>query len=229
MISGTPRRLLSDAIRRRAVGRGGGVGGRLRARAGLRPSSSRRQPLLLPHSTASLATSTRTAPAMESTSGASVCYSVKRHAQREQLVASERLHPVGGRKGAMAAAIFQLAAEDTTDADKKAAAPLLPEWWSDEGLLRVSAQAVEQNYGVASGALALGGASAAASSPAAATRASRRGRRRGARRRSQGPPRRTSRRPSTRRRSRARAARAPSCRRCTGASRFATLPSWTSR
>ena len=59
---------------------------------------------------------------MESTSGAPVCYSVKRHAQLEQLVASERLHPVGGRKGAMAAAIFQLAAEDTTDAEKRAAA-----------------------------------------------------------------------------------------------------------
>ena len=57
---------------------------------------------------------------MESTSGASVqlASSVKRHAQLEQLVASERLHPVGGRAGAMAAAIFQLAAEDTTDADQ---------------------------------------------------------------------------------------------------------------
>ena len=90
---------------------------------------------------------------MESTSGAPVCYSAKRHAQLEQLVASERLHPVGGRKGAMAAAIFQLAAEDVTASDKKAAAALLPEWWSDEGLLRVSALAVEQNYGAASGAL----------------------------------------------------------------------------
>ena len=53
----------------------------------------------------------------------------------------------------MAAAIFQLAAEDVTASDKKAAAALLPEWWSDEGLLRVSAQAVEQDYGGASGAL----------------------------------------------------------------------------
>ena len=90
---------------------------------------------------------------MESTPGAPVCYSVKRHAQLEQLVASERLHPVGGRKGAMAAAIFQLAAEDVTTSDKAAARPLLPEWWSDEGLLRVSALAVEQDYGGASGAL----------------------------------------------------------------------------
>ena len=90
---------------------------------------------------------------MESTSGAPVCYSAKRHAQLEQLVASERLHPVGGRKGAMAAAIFQLAAEDVTTSDKAAARPLLPEWWSDEGLLRVSALAVEQDYGGASGAL----------------------------------------------------------------------------
>ena len=82
-----------------------------------------------------------------------VCYSVKRHQVLERLVASERLHPVGPRKGAMAAAIFQLAAEDISDADKRAAAVLLPEWWSDEGLLRVSALAVEQNYGAASGAL----------------------------------------------------------------------------
>ena len=89
-----------------------------------------------------------------------VCYSVKRHQVLERLVASERLHPVGPRKGAMAAAIFQLAAEDISDADKRAAAVLLPEWWSDEGLLRVSAQAVEQNYGVASGA---SGAAAGAS------------------------------------------------------------------
>ena len=91
-----------------------------------------------------------------------VCYSIKRHQELERLVRVERLHPVGPRKGAMAAAIFQLAAEDTSDADKRAAAALLPEWWSDEGLLRVSAQAVEQNYGVAgAGAGAGAGASGA--------------------------------------------------------------------
>ena len=52
----------------------------------------------------------------------------------------------GARWGAITAAIFEMVGDAASDE------AVLPEWWSDAGLLRVSAEAVAQDYGAAAGA-----------------------------------------------------------------------------